>query len=223
VARGNDRGAPWFNAFVNGADASKDECGSDYIEYAFRFARAADSNAILYINEGALQRRFVDGIAALVIDINDRWAKEGNKRPLIEGIGMQCHISINSDLSDVEYAIKTFAATGAVISITELDVTLADWWIGETAEPIAENLHKQAEMYAELFIMFKKYSKHIERVTFWGHSDAQHWLPGNYAAIFDENFNPKPAYFAVADPEGYLRGDYDTPVKRKAWIAANSD
>ncbi|MCL2003607.1 MAG: endo-1,4-beta-xylanase [Oscillospiraceae bacterium] len=218
--------SPWYQAFSNGANDG--ESGADYIEYAFRLARAADPNATLYYNaDFAEGQAHITAVAAMVKEINDKWLAEGNSRLLIEGVGLQGHFQINVNLADVERNISHLANLGVEISISELDISIFDWvpWQGAPTEeliPTQALFEKQAEVYAKLFQMFKRYSNHIEFVTFWGLSDGASWISTNYPTIFSADFTPKLAYFAVADPEGYLAGNYDTEAKRQAWIQANS-
>jgi endo-1,4-beta-xylanase len=54
--------------------------------------------------------------------------------------------------------------------------------------------------------LFLKYKDNISRVTFWGVNDGQSWLNGfpvrgrtNYPLLFDRQFKPKPAFYAVID------------------------
>lgn len=68
----------------------------------------------------------------------------------------------------------------------------------------AEVLQKQADRYQEIFELFLKYKSNIERVTFWGTSDAQSWknsypMKGrtDYPLLFDRKFNSKPAYHSL--------------------------
>jgi endo-1,4-beta-xylanase len=63
---------------------------------------------------------------------------------------------------------------------------------------------KLASDYKDLFKLLLKYKDNIDRVTFWGVNDAQSWLNGwpvpgrtNYPLLFDRNFKPKPAFYAV--------------------------
>jgi endo-1,4-beta-xylanase len=65
---------------------------------------------------------------------------------------------------------------------------------------------KLATAYANLFNLFLKYKDNISRVTFWGVNDGQSWLNGfpvrgrtNYPLLFDRQFKPKPAFYAVID------------------------
>gem|GEM_PF-737182 len=220
----------WYQAFANGADKSKGESGADYIEYAFRLARAADPSAVLYYNADMMymanslslkQSHYVD-IAVMVKDINDRWLAEGNTRLLIEGVGLQGALVVGTSPADMEAAIKCLIDTGVEISISEILLPLDFHWIPSAAakEITPELLERQARLYAELFIIYKKYSDKIARVSFWGVNDRSCWMMAQYPLLFDDYYNPKLAYFAVADPEGYLAGKFNTAEKRQAWIDA---
>ena len=65
---------------------------------------------------------------------------------------------------------------------------------------------KQAEKYAEVFKIFREYKKVITGVTFWNVSDKRTWLDDypvrgrkNYPLLFDQNQQPKRAYWSVVD------------------------
>ena len=73
--------------------------------------------------------------------------------------------------------------------------------------PTEEEFKLHAELYAKCMILFKKYSEHIDRVTFWALDDSTSWLADLYPTMFNEDFTPKLAFFAVADPEGFLAGN----------------
>ncbi|MCL2605556.1 MAG: endo-1,4-beta-xylanase [Defluviitaleaceae bacterium] len=230
-----EHGAHWYLAFDNGANRSRGESGADFVEYAFRIARAADPGAILYYNEC-----FEDNpntarvVAEMVKEINDKWLSEGNTRLLIEGIGMQAHYNLNTVVANVENAIRTYANIGVSVSITELDVLIFDR--GTTGVLTQTLLERQARKYAELFAVFQRHSKHIHRVIFCNLDDGTSWLNYyhkdggicqigenyGYPLIFDNLYNPKLAYFAVIDPAGYLAGNFRTEAQRQAWIRANS-
>ena len=203
------RKTPWYKAFANGAPG---ENGHDYIDFAFRQARAADPNAILYYNDYNLNNaRKARAVAAMVGEINAAWLAEGNTRPLIEGVGMQGHYSLNTRAADVEASIKLFAALGVKLSISELDVNAKP---GGPSEML-----RQAMKYAELFVVFKKYAHVIERVSFWGLDDGTSWLnlpqfggPNADPLPFAADLSAKQAYYAVAGPEGFLREHPPLPI-----------
>ncbi|MCL2189709.1 MAG: endo-1,4-beta-xylanase [Defluviitaleaceae bacterium] len=190
----------WYNAFANGATG--DECGSDYIFYAFRFARIYDPFAILYYNDyndHVPGKR--DAIAQMVIQINERWTQDPlyDGRLLIEGIGMQAHYYISGWMSEphhVRTAIELYITTGARLSITEWDITIA----GSRDNPITPTdiqLERQADRFGLLMSWYLEFSDYIERVSLWGMADHWSWRSFSAPLLFDENFQPKPAFFAL--------------------------
>jgi endo-1,4-beta-xylanase len=66
-----------------------------------------------------------------------------------------------------------------------------------------EILARQAEQYAQLFRLFRKYDDVIDRVSFWNLHDGQSWLNDfpwkrvNHPLLFDRQGKPKPAFDAV--------------------------
>jgi len=91
------------------------------------------------------------------------------------------------------------------VSITELDVTATGdnsgafgVRSGDRTIP-KENYLKQAEVYKGLFEIFMRHADVVERVTFWGISDARSWRWGQDALLFDRKLRPKPAFKAVID------------------------
>jgi len=198
--------SPWYMAYENGADKSKGESGADYIYDAFVFARLADPGATLYYNdynENEAWKR--EGMALMAEDLNEKWKTDDrNKEPgrlLVEGIGMQAHYWIQSLNTDtVEASIARFVQAGVKVSVTELDIP-------STGTLTKEEETLQAELYAKLFVIFKKYASSIERVTFWGKADSQSWRASGSPLLFDKALAAKPAYYAVINPEGYLNLD----------------
>ncbi|MCL2373368.1 MAG: endo-1,4-beta-xylanase [Defluviitaleaceae bacterium] len=138
----------WYAAFQNGANPAAGECGTDFVYYAFKFARMYDPFAVLYYNDyndEAPGKR--NAIAQMVTELNQRWAHDIVNNPeavpvgqtyggrlLIEGIGMQAHYSVwrwtaggllNPNFyGHVRAAIELYRNTGARISITELDIAI---------------------------------------------------------------------------------------------------
>ncbi|MDR0326462.1 MAG: endo-1,4-beta-xylanase [Oscillospiraceae bacterium] len=212
----------WYEAYENGADKAKGESGADYIYDAFVFARLADPGAILYyndFNEEYSGKR--EAIARMTEELNAQWKTDSRNtepgRLLIEGLGMQSHFWTSAlNVNNVEATIKRFAQTGAIISVTELDIPAGRWdgYIALTEE----EEKKQARLYAQLFQLYQKYSEHIERVTFWGLEDTASWRRQGNPLLFDGSFNAKHAFYAVADPDGYLAGRYNDPKTRDALL-----
>lgn len=178
--------------------------GDDYIELAFQFAQEADPHSKLYYNDYNLNiKNKAEVAAAMFADLK----KKGIP---IDGIGMQGHYSTTTFVDTTEQSINLFIEAGAEISITELDVTVnnpATSSITEVEEVV------QAQIYAELFQVFNRYADAIERVTFWGYDDAHSWRKEKHPCLFDRDYTPKEAYYAVADPDGYLQKN---PIKAEA-------
>lgn len=204
-----ERPSRWFEAYANGGN------GWDYIYDAFLFAREAAPDAILYyndFNDEELANKAI-AIASMVNELNERYANEHpevNGRKLIEGIGIQGHYNLRLNVDNLEEVLKVYSETGCEISITELDVQFN----GTSAEvpPTEAQLKEQAELYAKLFMLYKKYSDNIERVTFWGVADNNSWRRSGYPLPFDSSGAPKEAYWAIINPEAYLGLD-DLPPK----------
>ncbi len=168
--------------------------GDDFIEQAFRFAAEADPDADLYYNDFNLDDAVkADAVCTLVKDLQSKGVK-------IDGVGMQGHYSVNTSIKAVENSIKKFAELGVKISISELDVSCMQ--AGDV--PTQAEYVKQAQKYAELFQLYKKYSDVIDRVTLWGFDDATSWRAESYPCVFDGDFQPKEAYYALLDPDKYL-------------------
>lgn len=208
--------APWYQAFANGADFEAGERGWDYIYYAFVFARQyAPTATLIYndFNEEVPTKR--DAIADMVEELNTRWTTDVENNPaandpshpdygrlLIEVIGMQSHYNQSTSLAHVREAILRFISTGASIHITELDLQFTN-----IAAPFAQNelqLMQQADMFAQLFMMYMEFSDYIDRVSIWGREDGSSWRGSNGATHFDRHLDPKPAFWAIVDPVTWL-------------------
>ena len=184
---------PWLNSI-----------GSDYVEMAFQFAREADPDVELYYNDYNLNNKDkIDAVCAMVKDFKERGIP-------IDGVGMQGHYSSGMKIGGVGYALESLKELGVKVSITELDVTGAESSDDAMTE---EDAIKQAVTYAQLFKTFKEYSDSIERVTFWGTIDSQSWRSATHPCIFDSQYQPKQAFYAIADPDAYLEAQGITDEK----------
>lgn len=170
--------------------------GNDYIELAFQFAHEADPNAKLYYNDYNLNdNNKAEIAAAMFTDLKKKGVP-------IDGIGMQGHYSTTLPVATVEHSLELFKKTGAEISITELDVGVSQ---AQASGLTKEEEIAQGQTYAQLFKLYNQYSDVIERVTFWGYADTRSWRSSNFPCLFDGNYKAKEAYYAVADPDGYLK------------------
>lgn len=173
--------------------------GPEYIEKAFIYAHEADPDAKLFYNdyntEDPKKRQF---IYEMVKSLKEKGVP-------IDGIGLQCHINIDSPtVSEIEKTIQLFSSIpGIEIHITELDMSVYSDSSTNYATPPSEVLIKQAYRYKEIFDMLKKYKNVVTNVTFWGLKDDYSWLNSsrnNYPLLFDKNYQSKYAYWAIVSP-----------------------
>ncbi|HVY85972.1 MAG TPA: endo-1,4-beta-xylanase [Caulobacterales bacterium] len=182
--------SPWHQAL-----------GPDYIEYAFRAARAADPNAKLfyndYLSEDANKRA---RILAIIDDLKTKGVP-------IDGFGHQCHININASVANIEAALNAIEARNLINHVTELDI---DVYANASSPDYGANipasvLHNQAVLYRQLFQMLATHAS-VQSVTTWGVYDGASWLNTfpvtrtNYPLLFDRAKQPKTALYAVVDP-----------------------
>jgi len=191
--------SPWFIAL-----------GADYIEIAFRTARAADPNVDLYYNDYNLDnQRKVQVTVNMIKDINDRYKAEGNKRNLIDGVGLQAHYGTSTSASNVRSSIQKFKDIGIKIAISELDIEIksvgsGSFGTGKNSKTTEIEQRIQAITYAELFKVFKENKDHITRVTMWGMEDEYSWKSLGNPCLWDADLKPKQAFWAVVDPNKTL-------------------
>lgn len=205
------RKSPWYTAYENGADESKGESGADYIYDAFVFARLADPGAVLAYNdynENEPWKR--EAMAQMAEDLNAKWKTDPrNNQPdrlLVEVLGMQAHYWVGDlDVDTIDAAIERFAKAGVKVYVTELDIPGGTYSNQKSSALTEREEVKQAQLYAKLFNIYKKYADSVERVTFWGKADSQSWRSNGSPSLFDRAFAAKPSYYGVVDPEGYLQ------------------
>jgi endo-1,4-beta-xylanase len=194
--------------------------GDDYIVEAFRLAQKAAPQTKLYYNDYNIEQpKKRAGAIAIIKKIQAAGVR-------IDGVGIQGHWHVdNVPMQEIEQSLKEFSALGVQVAFTELDLSVlpnprgraASADISQTAEynaqinPYTKGLpdsmqQKLATSYANLFHLFLKYKDNISRVTFWGVNDGQSWLNGfpvrgrtNYPLLFDRQFKPKPAFYAVIE------------------------
>jgi len=181
----------------------------NYVELAFRTARAADPDIFLYYNDYNLDNsRKATVTANMIKEINDKYKSEGNTRNLIDGVGMQAHYGLNTSAPNVRASIEKFIEIGILIDISELDVALRGG--GSNSGPGRDTVlldvdqRTQALKYAELFNVFKQYKDHIPRVSMWGMDDERSWKSAGNPCLWDGELRPKQAFWAVVDPEKTL-------------------
>jgi endo-1,4-beta-xylanase len=166
--------------------------GEAYVADAFKWARAADPTAKLYINDYN-----VEGINPKSDALYDLVKKLKADGVPIDGVGIQGHFDLqNAFPSDMTENLQRFADLGLEVAITELDVRM-------TTPASAADLATQADYYkgaVESCLAVKS----CVGITVWGFGDRYSWVPYSFpgegaACLWDENLAPKPALAAVQE------------------------
>ena len=172
-----------------------DQLGRGYIGDAFRWAREADPEARLYINDYGIEGigPKSDRLYELVRDL------KADGVP-VDGVGFQTHVNLRGVPDSFAANLRRFAALGVEVAITEADVAVR-------LPATARELRDQAAVFAELTRACRAQPA-CRSLTFWGFTDAHSWIgetrPGFGAAtLLDGAYAPKPAFAAVQDA---LRG-----------------
>lgn len=188
--------------------------GEDFIALAFEYAHAADPSAQLIYND---YNNELDGKREKMMALLARL--KARKAP-VHAVGLQGHYEIDRvPYEALEKTLIALRGIGMKVVVSELDIDVIPrgrWWAdggshhAEMAkiDPYADGcppevLARQAEQYARLFRLFRKYEDVIARVSFWNLHDGQSWLNDfpwkrvNHPLLFDRQGKPKPAFDAV--------------------------
>ena len=226
-----ERPSRWAQAYSKGGKSW------DYMYDAFYTMRQNSTSLLNYndFNDDEREAK-ANAIASMVKELNERYAAEsaagggrilwdadGNPRPLVEVIGTQGHFDMRLNLDAFERNVNTYLGIGVNVDLTELDV------MPSIALDKGQQIPNGAEMngifmvqgvyYAKLFNLLREYAagpggRHpeykggIHRATWWGMTDPGYHVNGYpWSGVG----HPKEAYWAMVDPDQYLR-DAGLPV-----------
>ncbi|MEV0155111.1 endo-1,4-beta-xylanase [Micromonospora sp. NPDC050686] len=169
-------------AFADGGsgarrDSNLQRTGNDWIEAAFRAARAADPGAKLCYNDYN-----TDGVNAKSTGIYNMVRDFKARGVPIDCVGFQSHLGTTLS-SDYQANLQRFADLGVDVQITELDIMQGG---------------NQANMYGAVTRACLAVSR-CTGITVWGVRDCDSWRGGDNALLFDCAGNKKAAYTAVLD------------------------
>lgn len=192
--------------------------GDDFMEHAFRLARAADPAATLIYNDYNMHN---PAKRAFLVDVIRGYQDRGVP---IGGVGLQGHVGLDyPDLDEWEKSIATYAGMGLEVHVSELDVDVLPSPYSTSADVSNRSRYstendpwpnglpdemqvKLADRYEQLFRIFLRYRESMRRVTFWGLDDGVSWKNNfpvrgrtNYPLLFDRNMEPKPAYYRLTE------------------------
>ena len=197
--------------------------GDDYIDFAFQFAHEADPDALLFYNDYGAEgmNPKSDRIYELVSDMVARGVP-------IHGVGLQTHITIGDTAPNAYLSPENLTANlnrlgelGLQVQITEMDVRYA----GNTTDDI---LRRQAADYHRVMDTCLA-SEYCTAFIAWGVTDQYSWLkdaryssnPNVEPLLFDADYQPKPAYYAVLDSLARAAGM--SPILNDAELEAMMD
>jgi endo-1,4-beta-xylanase len=174
--------------------------GPDYIDIAYEAAREADPSAILIYED--TENHFSAGITTQLTRETIRRLKGKN---LVDGVGLEMHMrQFGNQVPTKADVTKTMQSYKLPVYVTEFDVTLK----GVTGSQ-AQRFARQAQIYKDMFEACLE-SGVCKSFLFWGISDKYSWLENQAssgesystdadATMFDDDLNPKPAYFTIRD------------------------
>ena len=183
----------------------------DYAVKAFEYARQyLPAETKLFYNDYNLETSDAKRQAAIkfVQDID-----QAHGSAIVDGIGTQMHITLSGTSDDaennaakvaalraqVDKQFQELAATGKLVRITELDISLG------TSSPSAAQYKAQSDAYKTIFESYFQNVPEAQQsgITIWSLTDAddehEYWLKGEKPNLFDASFLRKWAYKGVCD------------------------
>lgn len=177
-------------------------CGEGYLDAAFHAAKRIFPEADLYYNDySEFRPDKCKKMIALVKGMLERGVP-------VDGVGLQCHWTQDQPTMDeLRRGMEAYAELGLKIQVTEMDLSVYDFddrSVG-TGKPDPQRMELQAKRYGEAFRVFREYREVMDCVTLWGVSDDMTWLDyfpverKNWPLLFDEQGQPKEAYWRIID------------------------
>ncbi|HWO64959.1 MAG TPA: endo-1,4-beta-xylanase, partial [Umezawaea sp.] len=171
-------------AFADGGsggrrDSNLQRTGNDWIEAAFRAARAADPNAKLCYNDyntDNWSNAKTQGVYNMVRDFKSRGVP-------IDCVGFQAHFNSGNPVpSNYHTTLGNFAALGVDVQITELDI-----------EGSGSSQAQQFQGVVQACLAVAR----CTGITVWGIRDSDSWRSSGTPLLFDGSGNKKAAYNSV--------------------------
>ena len=185
-------------AFADGSsgarrDSNLQRTGNDWIEAAFRAARAADPNALLCYNDyntDNWSHAKTQAVYNMVKDFKARGVP-------IDCVGFQAHFNSGNPVpSNYHVTLQNFADLGVDVQITELDIEGSG--------------SSQAEQFQGVVQACMAVSR-CTGVTVWGVKDSDSWRSSGTPLLFDGYGNKKAAYTSVLNQLNSGQGVRATP------------
>ena len=160
--------------------------GNDFVVRAFEYARkyAPEGVRLFYNDYNTAYEPKQSGIVGLL--------KALQKAGTCDGYGIQMHHEIRQPgYPAIEKAFRRIAALGLRLRISELDVGIP--------EKTEDNLEAQAKLYGQIMRLAVEFADQVDAVQVWGVTDDLSWRTGQNPLLFNSDFSPKPAFYAVVE------------------------
>lgn len=160
--------------------------GENFLDSAFTWARQADPDALLILNDYSVEHQGwakAEAFYNLVKKLVER------KVP-IDGVGLQCHFNAGGvNIAQIENTFKRFRDLGLRCQITELDLGISD-----PTDP--EQLRMQANDFYKIAQLTMRYDN-CDDLMIWGLTDDMSWRSGSFPLLYNAKLETKPAYYAT--------------------------
>lgn len=178
AADGSFRESIWYEAM-----------GANFIDTAFRQAKASAPNATLLYNDYDIS--FAGPKADGMLQLMQKLINAGTP---VDGVGFQMHLDADFDrYTEVAGIFQQVAALDLDIYITELDVSMRD---GQTED-------QQAAVFADVLSLCLEQPR-CKAFQTWGFTDMYSWRREYNPLLLDEQYQLKPAYLAIQNRLGQL-------------------
>ena len=182
----------------------------DYPVKAFQLARKyLPADTKLFVNDYNLETspKKLEALIKFAKEIDEK-----NGSPIVDGIGTQMHVTLScSDDAEknaaniaalkekVDAMFQTMAATGKLVRVTELDLSLG------TGTPSSNQYKAQSDAYRMIMESYKANVPEAQQsgITIWSLSDNEveheYWLKDQVPNLFDKDYKRKWAYKGFCD------------------------
>jgi endo-1,4-beta-xylanase len=165
-----------FNEDGSRRSSNLQNTGNDWIEVAFKTARAADGSVKLCYNDYNIENATYAKTVAVLNMIKDFKARGVP----IDCVGLQTHFTGGSSLpSNFQTTLQNFANAGVDVALTEADVTNASTTQYQGMTQACVNVSR------------------CVGITVWGVRDSDSWRSSESPLLFDGSGNKKAAYTSV--------------------------
>jgi endo-1,4-beta-xylanase len=174
--------------------------GEEWLDKAFTRAKQADPECLFIYNDN--YHEYMTEIQVQVV--YDLILRLVARNVPVDGVGFQCHyydyLAQPPHVERLTKWFRKFADLGLYVIITEMDINIC------TGSGDSAALAVQAEYYRDVLDVCLKEPKCLGMLL-WGIWDGDTWMEGTYwggcenanPLLFDREYLPKPAYYAVRE------------------------